>query len=195
MRGVLPWFVSLGSSCRVQKIFFPALAALVCQVKNCVFLTIYYFPVTGSKPCRQLCSVACLFICVSGTNQVGPPIITLINGLTRVYPNLPHSGGSSLTRRSLCRSCQCFFVLSSMKSHPGSQYENRRKGNKEDTAFIKLASSHVTSEKLAKKCKNDVSKRVREGPSCPPPPKKKHSQELASFLEYVAFSNFAFFWI
>ena len=99
----LGWFFGLVMP--GTKDFFPALAALVCQVKNCVFLTIYYFPVTGSKPCRQLCSVACLFICVSGTNQVGPPIITLINGLTRVYSNLPHSGGSSLARRSLCRSC------------------------------------------------------------------------------------------
>jgi hypothetical protein len=45
-----------------------------------------------------------------------------------------------------------FFVLSSMNSHPVSAayYENGRKGNKEDIAFITLAGSHGTSENLAK---------------------------------------------
>jgi hypothetical protein len=47
-----------------------------------------------------------------------------------------------------------------MNSRPGSgaYYENGRKGNKEDIAFITLARGHVTFDKLTKKC--------------PPPPKK-----------------------
>ena len=58
------------------------------------------------------------------------------------------------TRVTLPRSL-VFFVLSSRISHTGfaAQYENERKGNKEDIAFITLARSHVTFENSAKEVK------------------------------------------
>ncbi len=54
-----------------------------------------------------------------------------------------------------CTATLVFFALSSMTDLPRSaaSCENGRLSNKEDIACVTSARSHVTSEKLAKKCK------------------------------------------
>ncbi len=72
-----------------------------------------------------------------------------------------------------------FFVLCSMISHPGlpAWYENERKGNKEDIAFIILARCLVNPEYFAKEMKRlKPQEETRWGVW---PPKNRRSQDLA----------------
>jgi hypothetical protein len=72
-----------------------------------------------------------------------------------------------------------FFVLCSMISHPGlpAWYENERKGNEEDIAFITLARCLVNPEYFAKEMKRlKPQEETRWGVW---PPKNRRSQDLA----------------